>query len=342
MKPLLRIVVGVVLAVAAVAVLAGIVTAALRASRPLPDILQGQIEATQVNVSAKIAGRIEELRVREGDRVAAGEAIVRLSSPEIDARLAQARAATVAARAQRDKAFVGARDEELRQARATWQRARTGTELAEKTFARLERLHADGVVPAQRRDEADAQLRAAREAEETARAVYDMAVAGARDEDKRTADATVERALGSISEVEAFLKETTVVAPIDGEVVRRVAEPGELVGPGAPIVTILDVRQPWAVFQLREDRLEGLRVGDRFTARLPALPGRDIEFEVYYLAAQADFATFRPTSQQGGFDVKTFEVRARPTGQVDGLRPGMSVIVSGPTLAGARPPSGRP
>lgn len=303
-----------------------------RETRPAPERLQGQVEATQATVSAKIAARIQELHVREGERVSRGQVVGRLVSPELDARLAQAAAATSAARAQEDKANAGARQEEIRQAEALWKRARTATALAEQTFGRIERLHRDGVVPAQRRDEAEASLNASREAEAAARAVYDLAVAGARGEDRQFARAGVERARAAVDEVRAFEAELTLVAPASGEVLRKLAEPGELVAAGAPIMTIVDLDDAWAVFQLREDRLNGVGPGHRFRARVPALGGQEAEFEVSYVAAQADFATARPTNLQGGFDVKTFEVRARPVTPLPSLRPGMSVIVDGPVL----------
>jgi len=183
------------------------------------------------------------------------------------------------------------------------------------------------VLPAQRRDEAEAQLKTARDAEEAAKAGYDMAVGGARTEDKDAAQALVARADGAISEVEAFLAETRLAAPLAGEVYRRNVEVGELVGPGYPIVTIVDLTDVWVTFNLREDRLAGISMGQVLRGRVPALGGREVELKVDFIAAQGDFATWRATNAQGGFDLKTFEVRARPTSPVAGLRPGMSVVV---------------
>lgn len=331
--------VGLTLAVAA-GLLGWVGVTAWRETRPAPERLQGQVEATQATVSAKVAARIQQLDVRDGERVARGQVVGRLVSPELDARLAQAAAATLAARAQEDKAMTGSRQEEIRQAEAMWQRARAASALAEQTFGRIDRLYRDGVVPAQRRDEAEASMKASLQAEAAARAVYDLASAGARGEDKQFARAGVERARAATQELRAFEAELTLVAPISGEVVRRLAEPGELVGAGAPILTLVDLDDAWVVFQLREDRLNGVRPGHRFHARMPALGDQEVELEVSYVAAQADFATARPTNLQGGFDVKTFEVRARPRPPLPLLRPGMSAIVDGPVLvpaAAARP-----
>lgn len=298
-------------------------------SRPVPEVIEGQVEARLVNVAAKIPGRVASVAVREGQTVRKADPLVVLDSPEIRAKLDQAEAARQAADAQRDKAYAGAREEEIRQARGMLERAQHATELAEKTFRRVDRLNKDGVLPAQRRDEAEAQLQTSRDAEAVARAAYDMARTGARDEDKAAAAALATRARGAIAEVNAFLGETKVSSPIAGEVYRRNVEPGEVVAAGYPILTLLDPADVWATFQVREDKLAGMKMGDRLAVRVPALGGRRVDLAVSYIAPAGDFATWRPTSAQGGFDLKTFEVRARPAGPAAGLRPGMSVVIEG-------------
>jgi HlyD family secretion protein len=291
-----------------------------------PDLVQGEVEAAQVDVSAKVPGRVAEVLVEVGQRVEKGAPLARLSSVEIHAKLDQATAARAAARAQSAKAEGGARPEEVRAAWSQWQRAEAAAELAAATRDRLERLHRDGVVPAQRRDEAEANWKAARAAADAARAVHEMAVAGARREDREAAAAVVRQAQGAVSEVESYLGETLLTAPRAGEVAARNLEPGELAAAGYPVVTLVDLTDVWVVFNLREDRLAGLAVGDELQARFPAL-GRSLELRVSAIAPQGDFATWRSTSAAGGFDLKTFEVRARPTGPAAGLRPGMSAIV---------------
>ncbi len=323
---ILRIVVSLVVVLA---VVGGLARWAWVLSQPVPEVLQGQVEGTLVNVSAKIPGRVSSILVREGQTVQKADLVVTLDSPEIQARLDQAEAARQAASAQRDKAYNGAREEEIREARNMWERAQHATELAEKTFRRIDRLNKDGVLPAQRRDEAEAQLKTADDAEAVARAAYDMATRGARLEDKETATAQVTRARGAIAEVQAYLGETQISSPVAGEVYKRSVEPGEMVAAGYPILTILVPDDVWATFQLREDKLAGLRIGERVTGRVPALSGRRVVWQVSYIAPLGDFATWRATSAQGGFDLKTFEVRARPEAPVAGLRPGMSVILEG-------------
>lgn len=300
-----------------------------RVATPVPAIVQGQIEATEVDVSAKIPGRLDTVTVREGDVVAKGDIIATLDSPEIQAKLAQATAARKAASAQRDKALHGARKEEIRAAEATWMRAKGAAELAEKTFRRVERLAKDGVVPAQRRDEAETAWKTSRDAEAAARSMFELATNGARDEDKAAAAAMVDVASGTIAEVNAFERETRVSAPASGEVFKRNLQPGEMVAAGLPIVTLVDLSDMWATFFIREDQLTGLGMGSRIRLAIPALGNREETFTVSYLAPAADFATWRSTSAQGGFDVKTFEVRARPASEVARLRPGMSVVLRG-------------
>jgi HlyD family secretion protein len=316
-------------AVALVVLLAGglLAAAVWWSSRPLPDVVQGEVEATQVNISAKIPARVASLAVREGQAIVKGDLVATLDSPELHARRQQAEAVKVAAEAQRDKADHGAREEEIRASRELLERARHARELAEKTFARIDRLNRDGVVPTQRRDEALALLETSRDAEEAARAAHDMAVNGTRVEDKAAAAAGVDRATGAVAEVDAFAAELRLASPITGEVWRRNVEVGELVGAGYPIVSVVDLTDIWVTFNLREDRLAGLGMGDRLRVQVPALGSREIELEVTFIAPQGDFATWRATSAQGGFDLKTFEVRARPTSPVEGLRPGMSAVV---------------
>jgi HlyD family secretion protein len=270
-----------------------------------------------------------------GQKVKKGDPLAVLESPEVRAKLEQVSALKDAASAQSNKAKTGAREEEIRGAENQWRRAEAAANLARTTWERLERLSRDGVVPAQRRDEAEANWKASKAAADGARAVYDMALAGARREDRDSAAAVVRQAQGAVSEVEAALNESTLLAPRDGEVAARNVEPGELVAPGYPVLTLVDLSDTWVVFNLREDRLAGLKTGDRLTGKVPAL-ARDMELTVSAISPLADFATWRSTESSGGFDLKTFEVRARPVAAMEGLRPGMSVLVDWSRRATAR------
>ena len=294
---------------------------------PEVEFIQGEVDATQVNLAVKIAGRVSEVLVKEGEYVEQGAVLLNLDSPEINAKLRQASSAQKAASAQRDKAYAGARSQEVEAAMNLWIQAREAAELAEKTYRRINNLYADGIVPGQRRDEIEAKWKAAEAAAAAARSQYDMALEGAREEDRTAASALVDQAQGAVTEVESYLEETRLESPLAGEVIHLLADPGEVVNAGYPVVTILDLEDIWVTFNIREDNLAGMRMGEVFPVSVPALGNKEFEVEISYISALGDYATWRATSASGGFDLKTFEVRARPVNKIEGLRPGMSVIV---------------
>jgi len=308
-------------------ILLGLSGAAWVLMQPQPQYIQGEAEATKVNVSAKVPGRVEEMRVEEGQKVKKGDVVAVLDSPQLQAKRQQAEAARSAASAQRDKAENGAREEQIRMAQNQYLQAKAGAELAEKSFGRVQRLFEDGVLPAQRRDEVEAQYNMTKKLEAAAKAQYDMAMNGARVEDKAAAAALVDQASGAVSEVNSLIEEAQVRAPLDGEIVEHVVNLGELASAGMPIVTMVDLTDVWFTFNMREDNLAGLKLGDHIQGSVPALNQPSVDMEVTYIAALGDFATWRATSASGGFDLRTFEVRAKPTGPLPDLRPGMSVIV---------------
>ena len=295
---------------------------------PAPTMVQGEVEARQIKVASKIPGRIESMLVKEGQKVTKGQQLMLLDGPEIRAKLQQAEAAKMAAGAQSKKAQNGARKEQIAAAYNMWQKAKAGAELAQKTFERVNRLFSEGVLPEQKRDEAETQYKAAKVTEEAALAQYEMAKSGARYEDKEAAQALVNKADGAIAEVEAYLKETQLAAPIDGEVADLIAEQGELINTGFPVLTLVDLNDIWVTFQLREDMLAKIRQGDEFEAEFPALGMQKVRLKVTYLKALGDYATWRATHTMGDFDQKTFEVQARPVSAVNGLRPGMTALVN--------------
>lgn len=295
--------------------------------RPKPVLLEGEIEATEFDVAAKVPGRVESVAVKLGQTVARGTLLFTLESPELRAKLTQAEGARDAAGALRRKADAGARQEEIRAAEQQWLRAKAGSDLADVTLERVERLHRDGVVPRQRRDEAEAQARAMRAAAASAKAGHDLALAGAREEDRAAATAVAAQAGGAVSEVEAYLAETQIKAPHAGEVSSLLIDAGEIAPAGFPVITLIDLNDVWVVLQIREDLLAGIGMGTELKGQVPALGGREVTFKVDYIAALGAFATWRATSASAGFDLKTFELRARPTAPVAGLRPGMTIVI---------------
>ena len=291
-----------------------------------PEIVQGQAEVTEYRVSSKVPGRILEFRVKEGQSVQAGDTLAILEAPDVLAKLEQARAAEAAAQAQNEKALKGARHEQVQAAFEMWQKAKAGLEIAEKSYKRVKNLADQGVMSAQKLDEVTAQRDAAVATEKAAKAQYDMAKNGAEREDKAAAAALVDRAKGAVAEVESYIKETYLIAQTAGEVSEIFPKVGELVGTGAPIMNIAILDDMWVTFNVREDLLQGLTMGTEFEAFVPALD-KNISLKVNYMKDLGTYAAWKATKTTGQFDLKTFEVKALPQEKVEGLRPGMSVIL---------------
>ena len=296
-------------------------------SRPKAIVIQGEAEATEYRVSGKIPGRIEEFRADEGQSVRKGDTLVLIDSPEIRSKIAEANAAKAAAVAQKNKAYNGAQQEQIAGAYEMWQKALVGEEVMRKSFERIRELHEEKVVSDQKYDEVKAQYDAASATARAAKSQYDMAVKGARQEDKDAAVALVERANAAVELVNSYMDEIVLTAPADGIIAARYPKVGELVGQGSPIMTIQDLDDMWLTFNVREDRLEGMKSGDKLNLTVPALGNKHITATVYYIAVRESYATWRATKEIGEFDTKTFEVRARPDAKVEGMRPGMSVIL---------------
>lgn len=295
--------------------------------KPEPVVIQGSAEATEVRVSGKVAGRIQEFLAEEGQRVEQGDTLVLIDSPEIYAKLAQATAAQNAAKAQDRKAQKGARSEVIQGAYEMWQKAEVGVNIAKKSYDRTQRLFEKGVVTAQKRDEAEAQYQASVAQAAAAKTQYDMTKNGTEAEDKAAALAMVDRAQGAVQEVEAYMKEITLIAPISGEITEIFPKQGELVGTGAPIMNIANLDDMWFSFNVREDLLNDMKKGAIITVKIPALNNQEAKLEVTYIKAMASFATWKATKTTGDFDLKTFEIRAKPVGPIKDLRPGMTALV---------------
>lgn len=272
-------------------------------------------------------GRISEILAEEGSSVEKGDTLALIFSPELNAKLDQAKAARDAAQAQNRKAIKGARPEQIMGAFELWQKAEVGADIASKSYERVQRLFDKGVIPAQKRDEAEAQHRAAVATAKAAKSQYEMAMNGAEKEDREAALALVSRANGAVREVESYLDETCLIAPASGEVSEIFPEEGDLVGTGAPVMSITDLSNMWFTFSVREDLLRGMTTGTVVKVRIPALGEEEFEAKVTYMKAMASYATWRSTKVSGGFDAKSFEVKAVPLNAIKGMRPGMSVII---------------
>jgi HlyD family secretion protein len=297
-----------------------------QAYQPQPIRLQGQIEAQQYSISSKVAGRIEEVMVKKGDAVKIGDPIFTIFSPEIEAKLEQAVAGKAAAGAMAAEAENGAREQQIRAAEDQWNKAKSAADLMEKTYQRVENLYKDGVVAEQKRDEALTQWQAAKYTQSAAYQMYQMAKEGARTTTKQAAAEKVRMAAGAVAEVEAYAEDTKIKSWFNGEVSQVLLNSGELAPQGFPVVTVIDMQDAWAVFNVREDLLTHFKKGATFNAYLPALQ-RSATFKVSHVAVMGDFATWRSTDASQGFDLRTFEVEARPVEPISDLRVGMSLSV---------------
>ncbi len=295
---------------------------------PAPVLVRGEVDAKQISVATKIIGRVSRLYVEEGQQVKKGDTLMLIDSPEVYAKLMQAEAAKAAASAQSSKAQKGARSEQIDAAKSVWEKAKAASDLMEKTYERIQTLYEEGVVPAQKRDEVETQMKAAQLTAKAAESQYNMAKNGARSEDKTAAAALVNQANGAVSEVESYIKETEVIAKFNGQVTTIIPNEGELVTAGLPVITITDLSDPWMTFNIREDWLPKVKQGKQFPVSIPALGLKDAMVEVTFINALGSFATNTATKTVGDYDLKTFEVRMKPVDKIEGLLPGMSVIVS--------------
>lgn len=291
-----------------------------------PEVIQGEMEVEEYRVSGKVPGRILELRVKEGDLVKAGDTLVIIEAPEVEAKMSQAQNAVNAASAMEQMARNGTRKEMIRSAAQLLEQAKSGLELAEKSYKRVQQLYDEEVVSAQKRDEAEAMYKSAQAQVKAAQSQYEMAVNGARLEERRAASATVGQAKGAVQEVNSYIRETVQIAQIDGEVTDVYPKVGELVGTGTPILSIAVMDDSWATFNIREDQLKNVKIGSEIMVSVPALE-KELKMKVYYMKDKGSFAVWKATKASGQYDQKTFEVKARPLEKLDGVRPGMSVIL---------------
>ena len=318
------------LSIAFVAILAIVVLVTLigmlTARRP-PLTLQGEVEATEIRISGKLLGRVDSFLVREGDAVRRGDALVVINSPLVQAQYRKSEALHRAAQEENRKLDVGTRRQVVEAAYQLWQSAKSQAELAEKTYRRVHTLYQDSVVARQRYDEAEAAMRSTAAAERAAYEQYQLAVEGAQREDRIAGQSMVEVAASGVDEVAALLVDARLTAPADGQIAAIFPKRGELVAPGAPIMSLVEIDDCYVVFNIREDLMPHFRMGRHFTVSIPALGRTDIPLEVYYISPLGSFATWKSTKEAGSYDMRTFEVKLRPLQPVEGLRPGMTVLM---------------
>ena len=297
------------------------------AYQPKALVLQGEIDAQSYNISSKLPGRIGEIFVKKGDFVDVGDSVFSINSPEVEAKLAQAKAAQDAAGAQKTQANNGARKQQIQAAHDQWQKAKAAEALMYTTYQRVQKLYDEGVVSQQKRDEVYTKYKAAKYTSNAAKQMAVMAKEGARVEVKDAADAQERVYAAKVDEVNAYIDETMARSFHKGEVSQVLIHSGELAPTGFPVVSIIDIEDAWAKFAVREDYLSLFSKGKKFQAKIPALGEKFYEFEVTNIAVMGDFATWRATESGKGFDMKSFEVELRPTQKIANLRVGMSVLL---------------
>lgn len=298
-----------------------------RADKPEEKYITGMVDATNVDVSSKMPGRIDSVLVREGEHVFKGQIVATIRSKELDAKLEQAKSVMNAAYEKLQLAINGARPEEKEMAEKLYLQAKHQYELAESTYNRFINLYRDSLISSQEKDQVEFQYKASKEQLDLAKAKWDMVMKGARQEEIMMADANYRQAENTVREILAYQEELTIVSPLEGEISKKIVNPGEIVASGYPVFTVLDLNDIWVVLNIREDQMSNIKKDSVFMALIPALGNKECQFYVSYISPMGDFATWKPTNQKGEFDLKTFEVRFRPVKPIDGLRPGMTVNI---------------
>src|SRR5260221_4554973 len=295
--------------------------------RPEPLLVQGEVDATRLDIAARVDGRVKEIPVNRGQNVTAGAVLVQIDSPETLAKRQQVRAAMAVAEAELANMLVGTRAETIAARKAELERAQAALVLAQKTYDRTNTLTGQGNAPQARLDQMTDALHESERAVDQAKSAYDQAVNGYTKEERAIARTSVEKANADIQSVQSIIDQLQVYAPLASQVYQRNVEPGEYVSPGVPLVTLIDMADVWIHFDLREDLVKNLKVGDRFDVRIPALGDRSVTVEVKLIATKGEYASWRATRATGEFDLRTFAIRAYPVEKLPELRPGMSAYL---------------
>jgi HlyD family secretion protein len=295
--------------------------------RPVPLLVQGEVDATRLDIAARVDGRVKEIPVDRGQNVPAKAVLVKIDNPETVAKLEQMKTAMAVAEAQLANVMVGTRVEVIAARKAELERAQAALVLAQKSFDRTNTLTQQGNAPQARLDQMTDALHETERAVDQTKSAYDQAVNGYTREERAIAKANVEKANADIQSVQSVIDQLVVYAPVASQIYQRNVEPGEYVSPGVPLITLIDLADVWVHFDLREDLLKTLKVGDKFDVRIPALGDRSVTVEVKLIATKGEYASWRATRASGDFDLRTFSIRAYPVQPVPELRPGMSAYL---------------
>src|SRR5215813_12127869 len=232
--------------------------------QPQPLLVQGEVDATRFDIAARVDGRVAERPVGRGQDVAANAVLVKIDNPETIAKHEQAVAAKIGADAQLANINAGTRVEVIAAKKAALERAQASVVVAQKTYDRVSQLAERGNAPIARLDQVTDALHESQRAVDQARSAHEQAVNGYTAEERQIAAANVGKALADIKAVQSIIDQMVVYAPVAAQVYQRNVEPGEYVSPGVPLVTLIDLSDLWIHFDLREDLVKRLKIGDRF------------------------------------------------------------------------------
>jgi HlyD family secretion protein len=295
--------------------------------RPQPLLIQGEVDATQFDIAARVDGRVGDIPVARGQNIDANAVLVKIDNPETIAKRQQAMAAKLVADAQLANIKAGTRREVIDARKAAYERAQASVVLAQKTYDRVSQLAERGNAPQARLDQVTDALHESQRAVDQAKSAYEQAINGYTAEERQIAATNVQKAIADIDAVQSIIDQMTVYAPVASQVYRRNVEPGEYISPGVPLVTLIDLNDLWVHFDLREDLVKSIKVGDRYDVRIPALGDRAITVEIKLIATKGEYASWRATRATGDFDLRTFSIRAYPVEKIAELRPGMSAYL---------------
>jgi HlyD family secretion protein len=312
----------------AVIFLAGVIAGVTDRSRAADGTsapIIGVVHQTEIRIAPEISGRLVAFRETAGQEVHKGDVLAVLSSPELTAALEEAKANSAAARADRANVFAGVRKEEVDIAAENVRIAEANLVLARQQHARAVTLASSNFASKQQLDEAITALSKAEAGLSFAQATYAQRQAGPTKEERAIAEAKVAFADATAADLEAKLAKTMLVAPVDGVVRLLVAELGEAISPGQPVMTLEVGHERWFTFTVREDRLSGIAIGSPLT--LLTAKGERIGTRVTELRPLGEFAVWRAARAVGDHDINSFLVRADPIGDTHSVEPGMTVWI---------------
>ena len=291
------------------------------------QIVTGVVEASDVDISSKIPGRLDTVFFKEGDLVKKGDIIAKLESKEMNAKVEQAKGLLETAEFKYKMTQNGALPEEKNAVQKQYLQAKYQFDLADKTWNRMSSLYKDSLLSAQEKDQYEFQYKAAKEQMDAAKSKYDLVLSGARFEEVKMAEGLFHQGENGLNEALAYAEELYLKSPIDGELQKKISDVGEIISAGYPVFTIINPEDIWVTIQIKEDLMSKISKGKSFIGKVPALGNKEFQFEVSYISPMGDFANWKPTNQKGDFDIKTFEIRLRSKNKIEGLRSGMSVNI---------------